>query len=720
MAVTSRRWRGIWIKGMGAAPLLRKRFELKRVPDSVTAFVCGLGFHVLYINGHKADERELAPGISQYDRHVSYIRYDITGLLQEGYNSIAVLLGDGLYHDPARNAWAFQHASWRDDCKLLCELESDGKVIVVSDLTWKYAASWITNTGLRLGEEQDCRNFNVRSLGNDFDDGAWTSVSQAAPPPGRLMEENMPPVKVIRRISAVSSHPIGQNGIIYDFGVNLAGRCELKVRGAAGCRLTVTYGERLYADGRLDLENISQHVSEKTFQTESFYLDGSEQRLHSNFTYSGFQYAEIVWENGKPEILTAEAVFLATDLKEVGNLDSSDEILNRLQAAAKRSYRGNFVGIPTDCPHREKNGWTGDAQLAFETGCWNFDMEEAASNFLRIVVDTQRASGQLPGIAPTGGWGFNWGSGPAWDAILFEYPLQMYRFYGNTENLVEHFAAYRRYLEFCRGMSVADLLDFGLGDWCSGIAENPPTRLTSSAYYSHMVVTMAAFCRILGHDASEYDELAARIKAAFNRAFYRGGGIYHQGEITSLSCALYLGLVPESERGAVAARLADKVRAENHLAKFGILGAKYVLRVLADYGYIDDAWQILTQTTCPGWANWVKNGGATTLWEHWDGTSSRNHIMFGDFSGWCYEYLGGIKYHHPLGTLAIHPQLPRHLKFFSAAYQSRDGKIVSGWKREQDGVEFNITIPDGRTAEFVWNGHASTLHAGENKLVFRE
>ena len=384
-------------------------------------------------------------------------------------------------------------------------------------------------------------------------------------------------------------------------------------------------------------------------------------------------------------------------------------MLNALQRNTVQSYLSNFTGIPTDCPHREKNGWTGDAQLAMETGLWNFKAEKACTHFLELFADTQRPSGQLPGIAPSGGWGFNWGSGPAWDILLFEYPWQMYLFCGNTENIRRFYGNMQSYIEYCNGMSENDLIRFGLGDWChhtrSAIVT---TELTSTAYYYYAVTRMVEFANILGKksDAKQYAELAKKIRTAFNKKFCHKDGTYASGEWTALAAALYFDLAEEKNRKKIAEKLVKMVRANGHKVNFGILGANYVPRVLSDFGYADDAYKLITQPEYPGWGWWVVQG-ATSLWEMWNGSSSQNHIMFGDISAWMYQYPAGVtplKEAPGFKKFQIKPEFIKDLSFVRMCHESPYGVIRSEWKRNKNKIVCEFEIPAKASADIILPG----------------
>ena len=706
------------------ATYLRKTFEYAGTPQQATVFLCGLGWHVLYINGRKVDERVLAPTITQYNKHVSYIAYDVTDHLKNGRNTICVLLGNGLYNCHVHK-WSFDKAPWRDYPKLLCDIVVDGMTIAQSDTSWKIHSSPIIFNGFRNGETYDARLEIPGFSSPDYSDEQWDSAKLCVPPGGRVVREEMPFCKVMQSYPAVSKRLISPLTTVYDFGTNLTGWCRIKVKGNAGCRVELNYAEKIDpVSGDLDTKEINPYENFGKFQTDEYILKGSgtAEVYEPSFTYHGFRYVKVSISE-HVEILDIQAQFVHTAFSQAGNFHSSSDLLNTLQRNTLQSFKSNYTGIPTDCPHREKNGWTGDAAIVADTGIWNFDMEKSYAHFLQILADTQLPSGQLPGIAPTGGWGYNWGSGPAWDTLLFEYPWQIYRFYGKMELIEKYYENFQLYLEYCESRSEDHLLDFGLGDWCHwNLKAAVPVKVTSSGYYYQNVLRSAFFADLLGktQDAAEYRELAKKIRTSFLNAFANPDGSFADGSITAAAAALYFNLVDKNNIEKSVKWLVEKVRNGQHKADFGILGAKYIPAVLSDNGYADDAFEMITQQEFPGWGWQIKNG-ATSLWENWNGTNSQNHIMFGSISAWMYQYPGGLQ---PLTEapgfrkFLIKPCLVKKLDHVDCSYASPYGKIRSQWERKNGKINFHFEIPAKSEAEIILPGEKITGVTGEMEFSY--
>jgi len=551
-------------------------------------------------------------------------------------------------------------------------------------------------------------------------------------PGGVLFSQQAPPCRVVETLPAVSFQEVKPGSWVFDFGQNLAGWAHLRVAGPAGTEVTLRYGERLLENGELDQEHIAQFVKVGVFQTDRFILAGEgTESYETRFTYHGFQWVQVEGLPQPPTSETLVARVVQSDFAPAGTFTSSDETLNQLQELTLWAYRGNFVGIPTDCPHREKNGWTGDAQLACETGLYNFNAANAYAHWLGTVADAQRASGQLPGIVPTGGWGFNWGSGPAWDSALIVIPWQMYLFRGDAEILTRLYPNMKRYVEFAVALADAGdgLIKYGLGDWCPPPdTASAPRDLQTTAIVLGDCQIMGQVARLFGHDAdaARFDEMAARLRASWRAAYLTRDGGVAGDEQTSLGCALHYGLLEPEEKPAVVSRLLDAVKKAGGRPTFGILGAKWVPRALADAGYVEEAFEMIRGEEFPGWVHWLRQG-ATTLWENWDGEASRNHIMFGDISAWLYRYLGGIR---PLEAypgfeqFTLAPQLVDSLQWVHAEHDSPYGKITSEWTRNGATVEFRVTVPANTVAHWTPPGSrgpgvGQTLEPGDHRFTLK-
>ncbi len=701
-----------------AAPYLRKDFHADKKITKARAYISGMGLYELSINGRKVGDHVLDPTFTNFDRRVHYITYDVTSMLEAGDNTLGVVLGNGWYNMDSRAVWGFNKAPWKDrpTCLFQMEIEyEDGTVDkVLSDGSWKAAPSPTVYNDIRQGENYDATKeipgWNMPS----FDDASWTGVRVNQGPMGQLKAQMIPANKVMREISPVSVTSPAPGVYVVDMGQNMAGWIELKVKGEKGQVVKMTFAELLKEDGTIDQYNINRHHRQDEFQVAEYTLRGAGQESwEPKFTYFGFQYVQI---EGYPGDLRAEDItgkVIHTAFGPSASFSCSNDIINKISHASEWSFISNFLGYPTDCPQREKNGWTGDAHLSAETGLLIFKSQAGYTKWLFDCRDAQKESGVLPGIVPTCGWGYDLGGqatgyGPAWDGAYIWLPWYMYVYSGDARVLSTHYESMKMSIAFMTGKAEDHILDIGLGDWVY-IDTYAPRDLTSTACYYDLTSKLSQIASLLGRneDASNYKQLAGEIKAAFNRKYYNPKGKTYAGsEQTSLAAALYFDMVPEKDVDKVAATLAKVIKKNDELLDCGVLGAKWIPHALSDHGHADLAYRISKNTRYPGWGYWMEQG-ATTLWEDFDITSldnSRNHMFFGDIVHWWYKELTGIRpdpSHVGFKHFYIQPFFPESLEFAEASHDCMYGQIRSEWKRAGDDITLLIEVPANTTSTVV-------------------
>lgn len=706
-------WKGKWLGSTtGAlfepAPFFRKTFPVDKPIKRATATICGLGYYELHLNGAKVGDHVLDPAYTRYDLRCLYVTYDVTRQLAQGSNAVGVVLGNGWYNYQATNAWAFEKAPWRHQPEVLAQILvefADGSTqVIATDDTWKYSNGPIQYDGFLNGEIYDARLEKTGWDTANFDDAQWENAKVVPAPKGKLTPQVAPPIRITGTIKPVKITQPKPGVYVVDLGQNIAGAAQLKVSGPAGTKVKLQYAELLHPDGTINNANIAEHCRFGEFQTDYYILKGQGTEVwQPRFMYYGYQYIQVTGFPGEPTLDNFLGLVMHTDLESVGSFECSNEVLTKIQECTRWSYLNNFHGHPTDCPNRERNGWTGDAHLAIETGLYNFNGIAAYAKWMRDFQDEQRATGELPGIVPTGGWGYAWGNGPAWDSAYILIPWAMYQFRNDDRILADHYENLKRYVDYLTTRAENGIVGIGLGDWCPA-KTTTPEKVTSTGYYYKDAQTVAKIASRLGRkeDAKKYGDLAATIKAAFNREFFDAKtGQIANGSQTALSCALYQGLVDGTNRAVVLSNLVANVEARQGHLDCGILGAKYLLHALTDNGRADLAYTVASQTTFPSWGNWVKQG-ATTLWEGWDGSGTHNHIMFGDISAWFYSTLGGI---NPRSEMAdgfkhidINPQFLGDLTWVKSSYETIRGSVVSNWKRNGNKIRMEITVPPNSEA----------------------
>ncbi len=685
-------WQGSWI---GGANQLRKEFD---VPGSVvraTAYVCGLGYHELRINGRKAGSNVLDPGWTTYDTRALYVAHDVTSMLKAGANAVGVMLGDGWFKG---KALLFQ---------LNIELAGGKTMSVVSDATWKAMSGPVVEDSVYNGETYDAR---LEMPGWDepgFADKGWTKAAAVAGPRGVLSAQMMPPIRVMDTLVPLKMTTPRPDVYVFDMGQNASGWARLRVTGARGAAVKLRFAELLYSDGMINQENLRSARAQ-----DVYILKGEgEEAWEPRFTYHGFRYVEVT---GFPGVPTADSIrgrVVHSSVRQAGSFAASKPVLNGIQRIVTWGQKTNLHSIPTDCNQRdERMGWMGDAQGTAEEALMNFDMAAFYTNFIRDIRDVQDAAGTITDTVP-----HIWGSRPADPAWGTAYPLlcwYMYRYCGDTRILEEQYPGLKKYVEFLRSKAENGLLlkYSYYGDWVA--VDKTPGAIVSSFYYYYDVKILSDIAQVLGNaaEAKAYAKLAEDIKAAFHKEYFDPKtGNYANGSQTANALALFLELAPDDARGAAWGNLFDNLAYKNasHLTT-GIIGTKYIMEVLTRFGNSDLAYDVATQTTYPSWGYMIENG-ATTLWELWqrrEGPSmnSHNHPMFGSVGVWFYKALAGINLDPQVAAfekIRLEPQMVRDLMFASGAVDTIRGRVVSAWRREDRSLAMEAVVPVGSEAEIV-------------------
>lgn len=686
------------------SPMFRKAFTIDRPVRSAKVYVAGLGYHELRLNGHKVGDHVLDPAFTKYDRRVLYVTHDVTEQLRRGENALGVMLGNGWFNVENFEEWDFLKAPWRGKPRARVQLEieyADGsRATVGSDASWKASTGPVRLDGIRNGEVYDARREQPGWDRAGFDDTRWSSASLVAAPTGTLQAQMLPPIRVTQTLRPVKMTEPRPGVFVFDMGQNMAGWVRLQVRGQSGQKVTLRYGEKLAADGRLDQYPIDCFVYQGPFQTDVYTLKGGGlETWEPRFVYHGFQYVEVSGFPGRPSLDSVQGRVVHTDFASAGDFACSDPMLNRIYSMARWSFRGNFHGYPTDCPQREKNGWTGDAHVFAETALLNFDMAASYEKWMRDFLDERRPDGQAAAIIPTSGWGY--GLGPSWDSACVMIPWFLHVYTGDTRVLEDNYEQMKRYVDFLSTRAKDGLVSYGLGDWMYPKTATP-SEVTGTGYFYADSLCLSKIAAILGRreDAEKYEAQALRAKQAYQTRIYHGQGVYANGSQTAQSCPLWHGLVPETEKEAVARKLLAAVETQGGHVDVGIIGIKYLLPALSQVGLDEVAYRMVTQTTAPGWGDWVQRG-ATTCWEDWAGEFSRNHYAFGTVAEWFVKSLAGIipdpqapGFKH----FEIRPKAVRALGWVRAHYDSIRGRIEVSWRQDDHKFACRVTVPPNSSA----------------------
>ena len=680
---------------------LRKTLELTSFKQA-KCLICGLGIYLLHINGKRVGDDVLSPAFTNYDKRALYMEYDVTSYLKTGKNVITVELGDGFFNQTTHDQWGFFQATWRDYVRMMFELSIDGKIACVSDESWRFSLDGATvHNAIRTGEYYDARKEDGwKNL--DYDDSMWHFAKIVAPIGGKIVKSQLPPMRECEEYSIVAKWKTA-SGWMVDFGKNIAGYVSLRMKGNRGKTVRLRYQERV-KDGEPDRWDIARYIHDTDAFSEDRYTFAGTGELETwkpKFVYHGFRYVEILGLEEEPSNDCLKAHFVHTDLYRKGSLKVSDELLDWLYDAGIRAFLSNWHGFSEDCPHREKNGWTGDAVISCDYAVCNFDMKEAYKKWLQDICDCQRDNGMLPGIAPTSTWGYNWGNGPAWDCSIFFIPYVLYLETGNTECFDVVFDSAEKYLEYASYWRKNGLVCYGLADWC------PPkysdgreiklmsNKLSDSCYYYAMQSIFAEICKMRG-DNQKYDiykQMALETKNAIQKTYINGDNVDNNSQ-GALAEVLYFKIVEGKQAKSIAKRLYETVKDSGFFLETGILGLKALLNALSAYGYTEAAYKVVSHYDYPSYGYW-KNCGATTLWENWNGVGSQNHHMYADVLNWTYRNVLGLK-----NSSIAYKQCTVEPFFYAKNCQAEGktetpyGILSLKWKKKDNEVCFEIVAPN--------------------------
>ena len=685
-----------------AAVLLRKSFPVARPIARATLSVCGLGYCIAELNGLRVSAAELDPGFTVFDHRVLYTTHDITRHLREGSNVLSLTLGGGWFQVATPELFGFQQAPWTLPPRALVRLRMDfadgTSQVVASDGSWETGTGPIRFQCVRGGETIDLARPEQ-----------WGPALVVKAPAGRLQAQAHPAIGRHSEIPAAAlSEP--QPGI-YQFKLaeNTAGWPRLRVKGTRGQKITLRCAEDFEPNGVIS-RNLNSHTFGR-YQTDEFVLpDDGIHILEPHFTYHGFQHVRVEGLRQKPRLEDLVGIRVHTLLEPAGSFECSDPLLNRIHEVCVRTYQDNLHGIPTDCPQREKAGWMLDGYVAAGTvGMWNFRADTLYQKWLRDMADAQAPDGSVPSIVPSPNW---WGLlDPWWGGACAAVAWDLYERYGNEQVLREQFPAMRRFVDYMGARARGHLLDYSLGDWLevgsNGPANRTPVEITSTMAYFHCARIVGRTARLMGDDdaARRYLDLAEQVRTALNRKYFDTARHRYASDSQSASAmGLVLGIVPDSERPAVFAEFVRNIREDRkgHIST-GIVGTRFVFEALHAGGRDDLAYEILTQPDFPGWVHMLKNG-ATTLWETWEGGSSRNHPALAVVDAWLYEAIGGIT--PEPGALAferftVAPQPLGGVTWARTAHNTARGLIECSWVMEKGQLTLRLKVPAGTRARVV-------------------
>lgn len=733
-------WTAKWIgteENEKRMPLLYKEFELKEKPESVRWHVCGLGLYEAYVNEKKAGREFLMPGYHCYDSFLEYQTLDVTELLSQGKNKIAVLLGEGWYKGrfgfdgDYRNLYGNQkkcigelhirYANGQEEC-------------IVTDSSWKAEESSICENGIYDGEHID-ETLEHKMLSVE-------EIEETRP----LVERFNPRIHKVEEFQPVSVKQEDE-ALLLDFGKTVTGWVEITGAFETGQKVMMQYGEVLQK-GRFYRDNLRTAKAEFTYVSK-----GKGETIRPHFTYYGFRYVKIKGLNPEKEYKFI-AYRIMSDIERTGWVATDHDKVNHLLENTLRSQKCNFLDIPTDCPQRdERMGWTGDAGIFASTACFHMDSGSFFHHYMKnMQAEQEKCNGAIPFFVPrpkvkkeehTNPFYLDSGAAVWGDAATL-IPWRLYQFYGDKAMLEEQYPVMKAWVDYEYERTKENEIpylwqnDRQLGDWLAldnGNINNPIGKTDSGFiasvyhYWSTKMVKEAA--ESLGLEESKvYAEREKEIRNAILNYYFPDKKFCLEYTQTACALLLYLKLYPEGEREVITAKLAELLKKNNGHLNTGFVGTPILCMALSENGQNQLAYDLLLNEDYPGWLHEV-NLGATTVWERWNsleedgsisgtGMNSLNHYAYGSIAEWIYRYMCGLN--PSIGEavkMTIYPMPDQRLKKAEGSWRSVFGKYVCAWnwKSEQE-VVCNIEVPFNANARFILpDGTEEILDCGKYEKI---
>ena len=719
------------------APLLRKSFDVQKKIKRAKAFISGIGYYELYINGKKIGNSVLDPGWTDYRKTILYATHDITNDIKNGANVAGVMLGRGFYGMMAYDHWGFYKKNgWIGQPKLICrikvEYEDGTSKEIVSDLSWKITGGPVVYDGPHMGEIYDATKEIEGWSEVGLDDAAWDNVKSAPHPGGKLVSQMSEPIRVSKTFHPVATKN-SSRGQWFDVGTNMSGWVRLRIKNAKkGQRITIYFGENK------DPITASQPGG---FQQMAYVCKGGGvEYAECRFSYKGFRYIKVKsFRKLKFSLDDVEVKFVHSDVPRVGHFESSDETVNAVHEICRKSLIFNLHSIPTDCPHREKNGWLGDAVTGMEFGMANYDLAALMTKYTRDIFDAQDELGGIPAIAPAN----NYGSGKStlWSSAGVHIPWYMYQYYGDIrlfENYWENMMLWvKRSWEYNNIAEKDGMFKERFNDWVTpydatygGGGKPGGNEVIASMNFYLALKRLVHIAEKLGKskDKKRLENQFKRIhtgiqKYAFDEKKLEYVGLKPFDEFLPVVniLALNYGIVPEKYRAQLEKKVIDNIVIDkNYHLWGGIFTVHSAYEYLPKNGHADLMHKVVVNEEWPSFGWMIKNG-ATTLPEGYKFTASNMHHFMGAVDNFFYRHLVGINSNEKspgFQNIVFRPQFVKAIDFAKGSYDSIYGTIKAEWhKLDKETYEYSITVPTNCNALVILPNETLKVKAGS--YVFR-
>ncbi len=670
--------------------MVRKEFTVDHKIKEAYAFASSSGLYELHLNGQKVGDRVLEPAQTNTHKRLIYASYDVTELLKSGENALGLCIGGGAY------AHLYKSADRYALVQLNIIYDDGSSEIICTDSTWKATAQGPrTYTGLYEGESYDARREMKGWDMPNFDSSSWRECIVKNPVKLYPQLQAIKEAEVVKPITVKASP--NDEAYIFDLGKNITGYPQISVEGEAGTKITMRTSEILNPDG-----SINYWTSGREWKLEYTLKGDGVEVWKPRFTNTGFRYVEVTGYPGKPKLENIQGILTYSDLKQAGTFDCSNSIINKIHDAYVLSQVGNLMGFPTDCPHRERLGWLGDALQIGVSSSYNFDMQYFYKKWFRDMNDDLQPDGSVHQLIPFPNFGDE--QDPVWQSASIIMPWEMYWFYGDTTFLSEGFHRMDRMMDYYESLSKDFIIQKNRwGDWVRPIKEeNTNGAYLSTTYYFKCADIMAKAAAVLGksEDAKKYKTLSENIKDAINKEWFKGDH-YAENTQTANSIALDFGIVSDENVKVVLHELLVDIKEHDYHITTGVVGQMPLISTLHKYSYNDIIFKMITQTSYPSLGHMIQKG-ATTFWEryYWGTGSydSHNHVFLGGpYAKWFYDGLAGISPLEPgFKTISIQPQIL--LDEVSALVNTINGKVECNWQNKNNSLNLNVTVPQNTSA----------------------
>lgn len=706
----------------GPSPMFRKEFNIKKPIRAAYLYITAHGVYEAQLNNERVGNDYFTPGFTSYKKRLQYQVYDVSSAIKKGDNAIGVTLGDGWYrgytYDRKKDVYGSKLA-------LLFQLEviyeNGSRQIITSDKNCRVTYGPILKSSFFDGELYDARNEKPGWSGADYNVSQWDNVQTNDSIKDHLIAMYGPPVTKHEKFTPIQVLTTPEGDRVVDFGQNLVGWVQFRLKGKAGDTLRLFHGEVLDQKGNFYNKNLRTAKQEITY----VFKDGDAETYEPHFTFQGFRYVKIQGYTGPIDSTNFVAYALYSDMGQTGNFSTSNELVNQLQHNIQWGQKGNFIDIPTDCPQRdERMGWTGDAQAFCSTATFNMNVASFFTKWLKDLSADQLKNGAVPYVIPNV-LDSTYVAASGWSDVATIAPWTIYLAYGDKQILQQQYASMQSWVSYIQSHSRNNLWDTGnhFGDWLfySGTDYEDGAALTdknliAQAFYAYSTQLLINAAKVLGRDEDVriYTLLLNSIKKAFQTEYVTPSGRMISGTQTSYVLALNFDLLPENLRESAIKRLVQNIDDYDGHITTGFLGTPYICQVLSRFGYTDVAFSLLMKKSYPSWLYPVTKG-ATTIWERWDGIkpdgtlqdpamNSFNHYAYGAIGDWMYKDIAGIRTDENspgFHKIWITPHVGRHLTSAQGTLETMYGAIKSAWSIADSTYTLNVTIPPNTTANIV-------------------